>query len=691
MLSFLNSIVLPVLMAAVIPLIIHFFNRRKTKKITFSSIRFLKLLENQRIKQVRLYQILLILIRALFIIFLVLAFSRPTLKDAVFGGSSSARTTAVIILDDSFSMQAYVKSDSRYNLACGYIKKVLSTFKAEDQIFILSPSMDYENIMPVNLNSANFDFLKKYPVTCKSPGFSYILKKADGLFNQYPNHNRELFILSDFQINRLALNDSISSYFKDQSIRSYLIDVTNQHTFNNIAIDTVIVQNRIFELNKPITLLARLQNYNLSESAETLVNLFLSDKRLAMEQASLPPGGIMDIQLSFIPKQAGQRLLHLELDDDDLTIDNFYYLNLNIPEKLNVLFVDDNPSFHLKTALNVLSTNTVFEIEQSDYSRWYGKNFKKYNLIVLSNPRLFTNETINRLSLFLDSGKNVFIIPGAALAPKQINNLFRPLIKSNIYLNYKQTSNPENYFAFSDISAKHPIFKPLFSAEGINAEPPKIFKYLKINPSAQTLLRLRNGDSFLSRFSPKNLSGDIYAFGSMLDLEWTDFPIKGLFIPALYRIFYIAGQNRKHSKSALVNESYSIFLPDLSLKDKYRAKRPGGDKYEIIPDQSKLGLRFLFNELTKPGHYLLYQNDKIIQSFPVNVSSKELKRPYVRFENISENVVNLNLDSDFIKQIKQARSGQELWYIFLSLAFLFLLLEILLIKKIEGKGKIIRN
>jgi hypothetical protein len=72
----------------------------------------------------------------------------------------------------------------------------------------------------------------------------------------------------------------------------------------------------------------------------------------------------------------------------------------------------------------------------------------------------------------------------------------------------------------------------------------------------------------------------------------------------------------------------------------------------------------------------------------VNVSSKELKRPYVRFENISENVIKVNLSSDFIKQIKQARSGQELWYIFLSLAFMFLLLEILLIKKIEGKAGI---
>ena len=65
MFSFLNSFILPALAAIAIPIIIHFFNRRKTKKIQFSSLRFLKMLENQRIRQVRLLQILLILIRTL--------------------------------------------------------------------------------------------------------------------------------------------------------------------------------------------------------------------------------------------------------------------------------------------------------------------------------------------------------------------------------------------------------------------------------------------------------------------------------------------------------------------------------------------------------------------------------------------------------------------------------------------------
>ncbi|MEJ2055462.1 MAG: hypothetical protein P8X42_16215 [Calditrichaceae bacterium] len=49
-------------------------------------------------------------------------------------------------------------------------------------------------------------------------------------------------------------------------------------------------------------------------------------------------------------------------------------------------------------------------------------------------------------------------------------------------------------------------------------------------------------------------------------------------------------------------------------------------------------------------------------------------------------MVKINPDDDIRATIKSARKGQELWYIFLSLAVLMLLLEVLLIKRIEGRG-----
>ena len=102
---FLNPSVLFGLIAASIPILIHLLNLRKLKKIEFSSLDFLKELQKSKIKKVKIKQWILLLLRTLIIVFLVLSFSRPSVKTNLFGASgSTAKTTAVILLDNSFSM-----------------------------------------------------------------------------------------------------------------------------------------------------------------------------------------------------------------------------------------------------------------------------------------------------------------------------------------------------------------------------------------------------------------------------------------------------------------------------------------------------------------------------------------------------------------------------------------------------------
>ena len=116
MITFLNGFILPVLFAAIVPILLHFLSKKKARKVSFSSLKFLKIIENHRIKRVKLFQILLIVVRTLFIISLVLAFSRPTIS-TFSGGTTNAQTTAFIILDDSYSMQSFAFSKTYFELA----------------------------------------------------------------------------------------------------------------------------------------------------------------------------------------------------------------------------------------------------------------------------------------------------------------------------------------------------------------------------------------------------------------------------------------------------------------------------------------------------------------------------------------------------------------------------------------------
>ncbi len=680
MISFLNSILLPALAAAAIPLLIHFFNRQKTKKIEFSSLRFLKLLESKRIRQVKLYQILLIILRTLFILFIVLAFTRPTVTENLPSITTPANTTAVIILDDSYSMRSYAGSITRFEQAILHMREQIGLFNQDDRVFLLTPSKINS---PVQINTQDISNLPE--PTFLSPDFTNILRNASDIFEKYPNYNKELYIYSDFQVSRKAIPDSIDSIFKDETIRTFLIDVSGSHAFENAGIDTVIIQNQLFERDKPVNLTVRVRNFSEDSGISLPVNLYAGDTRVAMEQVKLEPSAVNNVEMAFVPNKTGQQLMHVELEDDDLSADNYYYFSINVPEKLSVLFVDDQTTPFLNHAVDVLSLNTIFNIEHLGYSAWQGANFDKFDLIVLNDPGFIRNETAGRLASFVKNGKSIILIPGSQMTITELNSVINMFGIRNCFIDFKSTNENDSYYSLRPVDTISPLFSLLFSGNAPELDMPKVYRYFRIKGVGITLLSFNNGDPFLSEITFSDpAAGSLFIFSSLFELSWTDFPVKGLFVPMLYRSFYFAAQKDLQAMDQVqTGDVFYLSRPDLSFQNSYSVQPPGKDKLDIVPEQTSSGLRFKFENIDQPGHYHLFSDNGPIQSFAVNVSSKELRRPYQSFDKITSRVFKFEGDDPVKEQILNARSGFELWYIFLFLALCTLITEMIVIKKME--------
>jgi hypothetical protein len=127
MFNFLNPAILLAAGAAVLlPLLIHIFNRQKVKTISFSSLLFLRSLEKTRMRRVKIMEYLLLVIRTLMILLVVAAFARPAIK----GGFATkvgahAKTTVVILLDNSYSMGYDTKEGPVFDLAKKKAKEIL--------------------------------------------------------------------------------------------------------------------------------------------------------------------------------------------------------------------------------------------------------------------------------------------------------------------------------------------------------------------------------------------------------------------------------------------------------------------------------------------------------------------------------------------------------------------------------------
>ena len=129
--SFLVPSVLWGLIAATIPLLIHLFSIRRTQTVDFSSIQFIKELEHETIRRLKIRQLILLILRTLAIVLIVLSFARPV-KLGYFPVGSSQSTQMIFLVDNSASMSASNEDDKLLlTMAKEKVKEILKTVEGE--------------------------------------------------------------------------------------------------------------------------------------------------------------------------------------------------------------------------------------------------------------------------------------------------------------------------------------------------------------------------------------------------------------------------------------------------------------------------------------------------------------------------------------------------------------------------------
>ncbi|MFQ6674643.1 MAG: BatA and WFA domain-containing protein, partial [Fidelibacterota bacterium] len=202
--SFLAPAVLWGLVAASIPLIIHLISTRRTQKVDFSSIRFIKVLEHDTIRKLKLRQWLLLLLRTVAIILIVLVFARPV-KVGYFPAWAAGQQTAklVFLLDNSASMSARFSGESLLERSKNRVLEILEGVEGKLSIDIyqttplskrysgkLLPPHELERLLGLVRETQGPDSLWE--------AVRRVLDQAAVEGGQGEVANREFFLFSDF-------------------------------------------------------------------------------------------------------------------------------------------------------------------------------------------------------------------------------------------------------------------------------------------------------------------------------------------------------------------------------------------------------------------------------------------------------------------------------------------------------------
>ncbi len=685
MLSFLNPSVLIGLFAALIPLIIHILNRRKTKETNFSTIHFLKQMARKEMRRLKIRQILLLILRTLIIILLILVFSRPTIRTEASLLTNRSVSEVVILIDNSLSLNRLELTGSLLTKLHQKWLNLETLFKTGDRISVILA------VKPLNILAEREPYSRSFweKIAKKiEPGFlsgnlSEAIITALGILQKSESYNKEIYIISDFQKNGINLK-SLQSLDKSwiKNVRIFLLPVFGQNS-ENISVDSAYVVNRLVEKNLPIRINAFVQNHHHDKHLNTLISLILNGKRVGQKNINLASQEETNISFETTLQTSGFISGYVECENDALLEDNRFYFNFYVPEKINILHIKPRniTNSFIPLILQPAIEKGIFTYQEIDLGDWYSIDFSKYQTIIIENADLISTSLLNRILQYCRNGNGLILLPGQKLSLPSFNKLLKSLNLGQIIALKGEIGITKQKISLDEIYPDHPIFEGLFEKPG-KLIPVNFFAYYQLKTSAQSevILKLKNGDPILIN-APRTLE-NIFLFLAPLDLKWNDLATSGLVVPLFYRmIYYTATRNITDRVQIKVGEIYKEEWHQLGPPYSFSFLRPDGIEEKITPvfKGSNILLQIKGNNL--PGNYEILKNGKKIAVYSVNHDQKESSEEFLSeddFGNIFKNTIWISPDAKIDNQVKMSRFGKEIWPYLLILALILLLIEMVL-------------
>jgi len=492
----------------------------------------LKELQKNKIRKIKLKQWLLLALRVLIILCIVTAFARPTLVGVSIGGTTSAaKTTAVFILDDTFSMSVIDQEGSYFNQAKETIKDLLKQFEEGDEFGLVLVSHQPDEIELTSNLSKFRQEIDAVNISFASGKLNNAIIKAAQLIGDAKNFNKEIYLFTDFQKGRLAIENEITD-LKEQlgeQVRLYSFNYSGKEVFN-FGIDELKINTQIFEKDKPIKFDATVKNYSGRTKDNLVVSLFIDGERLAQQSLNLNPGESKTANLEAPAKKFGYSEALVEIEEDDILQDNNRFSSFFIPEKIPVLILADNLSDTklIEAALKSVSDQGYFDVIVRKTEQISGTQLNNFQAMILVSSNFATaREKVNQ---FLRSGKGVIIFPSSETNPTGFNNSLSAIGLASAGTFVKMEAG--QLIRFSETDFNHPVFENIFMDEKKKqVESPDINSYFKINPAGKgkNIIKLEDESSFFSEYSVNG--GKILLFNSSPVFSWSDFPIKSIFAP----------------------------------------------------------------------------------------------------------------------------------------------------------------
>lgn len=718
--TFLNVAMLAGVLALAIPIIIHLFHKSRFKVVKWGAMHLLEAVIRQNQRRIQMEQWILLAIRCAIPALLALLMARPLWKGAA-RLLGDAKTSTIILLDNSYSMEGTRAGSSNWSLARDEAVRIVSELKPGSEVAIGLMGEAGTGLLdaPTYDTARVIKALGKATAGYGSANFPGSLDYAANTFSQMHEPVRQLVVLTDFQRVSFSpqedtLVQQMLTRLRQQAVSPSitLFDVGGE-VRENVAVESLDFSKLMVGVGQKVQIRANLRNYGDQNWPDLRITFRVDGKDRSATKIRLGPREKGQVLFTHVFDSAGSHVAEVTADADPLKADNSYLASIQVRDRVPVLLVNGDPgSGPLKGETDfaeiALQPYAAGKVDLADLLKprvispegLTPQAINESAVVVLANVRRLDDGKLRAIEEFVRNGGGLMIFPGSKIETTWYqSSLFRDG-KGLLPLGYGALSGDAKESAPSVSVAMQRFENPaldLFNDPrngSMNDAAVKVWFKMRdpgnASEAGTVLARYENGDPFLAE--KKFGEGRVIACSTALDADWGNLPLRPFYLPLLQRLSVYLASTIYPPRNLEVGRPIAAFLPAADAEKRATLTTPDGEAVELkVQKKGNLGV-VDFDRTRLPGLYTLQPPSGGPIHFVVNADRHESDLSKLSEQEINElakahQVTLVRSAAEYRQADQKQRFGTELWKPLLWLLLAFLVGEMLLEQFFAGVGR----
>jgi uncharacterized membrane protein len=698
--TFMNPWLLLAGLGVALPILAHLLNRYQVKRTDWAAMQFLNRTVRVRSRQIRLRDILLLLLRCLAVLLLALAFAKPAMKEAegVASRCGERRAGIIIALDVSYSMQHSDGAATRFERAIGKIETIAENIHPGDPVSLILLGDEHKVVVRnMAFDPERFEaVLLAQHATPETLDLDSVPRRLKELVGDMEAPQKEIYIVTDMQEqdwkNRSAW---LCDAFEDlgRSARTCIVPV--QGGPDNLAITSLDLVSGVLRKGTIARYRATVRNCGAGPVANVRVKGLVNNINVDTKTIPAIEARSSETVSLFVPFQnPGPVRITAGLDPDALPVDNSRGAVATIRDRISVLCVEgssgsaDKSGRLIDAALRARGDGAGEEectVQSVPWVALPAQDLNSFDVVILADVPDITSDQARRFEEYVRAGNGLIWFPGdnmkAAVWNQRSALEGTPLLPAVIEQTVKTSDAMGVGGALDPIMPDHPVCRPLLSLPEDLLSEARFLKLLQVKPSATSFAVLSLAGSASPVLIEHSIGrGHVFMFTTSAGPAWNNMAVTPVFPMVLQQmVTYLTA--REFEKPRIIGDSLALSYVDQPDASDAVFDTPSGRTLTVPVREHRNQYVALLEHAREAGFYTARVSVQAPgMPVAVNVDTRESNVECLpASETVSSfegtGIAVAHSDTDLLSVIEQTRTGRSFWPFFMVAGLMLLLIE----------------